>query len=126
MLNNADQLRGLLGKNIFSPEVAGLLAKLGRKEAIYRQDLCSYYYKEKGISITVAYTGEIANIGLHNPDTMPPGDYNPYQGELPDGITFADRRRVAEAKLGPPSGVQLETRALCRLPGIHYQLFQRV
>lgn len=123
IFNSAEQLKGLLSKNIYTPELAGLLKKLGSKEVIYLQNLRSYYYKEKGISITVGYTGEIVNIGLHR-DFIGFDEIKPYQGELPGRITFQDNRRAAEAKLGAASQLpNRETRPLLRLlPGIHYQL----
>ncbi|HHU81816.1 MAG TPA: hypothetical protein GXZ26_02315 [Firmicutes bacterium] len=116
IFNSAEQLFRLLAQNIYTPELAGLLAKLGRKDVIYLENFRSYYYKEKGISFTIANTGEIVNIGLHN--TNIPDEYQPYQGELPGGVTFADERRAAEAKLGPPSGFQPEK------PGRFYAGYQ--
>ncbi len=106
IFKSAEQLKGLLSKNIYSPELAGLLAKLGSKDVIYLQNFRSYYYKENGLSITVSDTGEIFNIGLHN--TRFPNQYKTYQGELPAGITFEDKRRMVEAKLGTPPNLQIE------------------
>lgn len=106
VFDDAERMRELLTKNMYGPELTGLLSQLGRKDVIYLSNYRSYYFREKGISISAAITGEIINIGLHTIDTAPFGDYRAYRGKLPNRITFQEQRRTVEARLGQPFYLQ--------------------
>jgi hypothetical protein len=99
------QLTALIGRSHLSPEVQAVRKRLRERPAVhqfYKYDEAFHQtWRVNGLGLAFDREGKLDAIHLY--DGRADGCER-YEGELPEGLTFADDMRAVERKLGRPPG----------------------